>query len=347
LCTYAYVSTGKPDLFITMTCNPQWPEITQHLLNGQTASDRPDLVARVFADKQKALCDDLFEIGVLGAHCAHVWAVEFQKRGLPHIHILYWLTAADQPRSANEYDQFVRAELPDEQTEPLLYKIISTNNIHKCGHHCMTVKDPDTGTMKCNKRFPKPFTEHTTVPEDGYPQYRRRSSEQGGNDRNQFVVPYNDLLSLRYQCHINVEICSTISAVKYLFVYVFKGADMATAEIIPQGTTDTMSVSVVQNSNNNSENKVDTNSSEVKVDEIKQFLDLRCVGTKCMYVCHNYYSTRSVPQLCMWCIYSVLSHNYIHSVFMLCIMCKQDQVRLACDYSVVTHSHSLQYGHQC
>ena len=39
---------GKPDLFITFTCNPQWPEITKTLFPNQTASDCPDIVARVF-----------------------------------------------------------------------------------------------------------------------------------------------------------------------------------------------------------------------------------------------------------------------------------------------------------
>ena len=39
---------GKPDLFLTMTCNGNWPEIRNELLPGQATSDRPDLVARVF-----------------------------------------------------------------------------------------------------------------------------------------------------------------------------------------------------------------------------------------------------------------------------------------------------------
>ena len=39
---------GKPDLFVTFTCNPSWPEIKDNLLNGQKASDRPDLCARGF-----------------------------------------------------------------------------------------------------------------------------------------------------------------------------------------------------------------------------------------------------------------------------------------------------------
>ncbi|XP_021979198.1 uncharacterized protein LOC110875310 [Helianthus annuus] len=39
---------GKPDLYLTMTCNPQWPEICDNLKPGQTAQDRPDLVSRIF-----------------------------------------------------------------------------------------------------------------------------------------------------------------------------------------------------------------------------------------------------------------------------------------------------------
>ncbi|KAK9073844.1 hypothetical protein SSX86_006438 [Deinandra increscens subsp. villosa] len=39
---------GKPDIFLTMTCNPNWPEICDNLKPGQTAQDRADLVSRVF-----------------------------------------------------------------------------------------------------------------------------------------------------------------------------------------------------------------------------------------------------------------------------------------------------------
>ena len=48
---------GISDLFITMTCNPNWREIKENLLPGQSASDRPDLVIRVFHLKVKYLLD--------------------------------------------------------------------------------------------------------------------------------------------------------------------------------------------------------------------------------------------------------------------------------------------------
>ena len=38
----------KPDLFITMTCNPHWVEIQRELRKMENVKDRPDLVARVF-----------------------------------------------------------------------------------------------------------------------------------------------------------------------------------------------------------------------------------------------------------------------------------------------------------
>ncbi|KAI2498043.1 Helitron helicase-like domain at N-terminus [Fragilaria crotonensis] len=74
---------GKPDLFITMTTNPQWPEVVENLLPGQTVNDRPDLVARVFHLKFTEMMIDLQKRQVLGRVVAAIYTIEFQKRGLP------------------------------------------------------------------------------------------------------------------------------------------------------------------------------------------------------------------------------------------------------------------------
>lgn len=50
---------GRPDLFVTVTCNPKWQEISGNLLPGQSASNRPDLVARVFDLRLNAILDDI------------------------------------------------------------------------------------------------------------------------------------------------------------------------------------------------------------------------------------------------------------------------------------------------
>jgi hypothetical protein len=98
---------GKPDLFITMTCNPKWPEIQAELMNGQTANDRPDLLARVFKLKLQEMMDLLINKAVLGRVVAHMHTIEFQKRGLPHAHILLILAPEDKLHSADDYDRSV------------------------------------------------------------------------------------------------------------------------------------------------------------------------------------------------------------------------------------------------
>ena len=70
---------GKPDLFITITCNPNWPEIKDELLLNQQSSDRSDIVIRVFKLKLKAITNDLFKKGILGKVIAHIYVIKFQK----------------------------------------------------------------------------------------------------------------------------------------------------------------------------------------------------------------------------------------------------------------------------
>ena len=79
------------DFLLTMTANPNWPEIKAALLPGQSSADRPDLVNRVFRLKVQELMDDIYKQGVLGRAVAHVWTTEFQKRGLPHVHLIIFL----------------------------------------------------------------------------------------------------------------------------------------------------------------------------------------------------------------------------------------------------------------
>nr|GFD15665.1 hypothetical protein [Tanacetum cinerariifolium] len=43
---------GCPDLFITITCNPNWPEIARYMReHNLTSTDRPDVLSRVFKMK--------------------------------------------------------------------------------------------------------------------------------------------------------------------------------------------------------------------------------------------------------------------------------------------------------
>ena len=69
---------GKSVLFITFTCNPNWPEITQ--ASGDRSKDRPDIVSRVLKIKLKAFLAEIVKDGIFGKCFAHVYVIEFQKK---------------------------------------------------------------------------------------------------------------------------------------------------------------------------------------------------------------------------------------------------------------------------
>ncbi len=83
---------GRPDLFVTFTCNPELLEITAELLERQTSKDCPDLVSRVFQLKLIKMIKDIND-EILGDVSAKIWVIEFQKRGLPRCHLLIILSA--------------------------------------------------------------------------------------------------------------------------------------------------------------------------------------------------------------------------------------------------------------
>ncbi|KAK4515822.1 uncharacterized protein ATC70_010779 [Mucor velutinosus] len=223
---------GKPDLFITFTCNPAWPEITRELLEHQIAADRPDLCARVFHLKLKLFIEDAVKKSVLGKVIAYVYSIEFQKRGLPHCHMLFILQDQDKPMTTEQIDRIVSAEMPDPASNPLAYETVSNSMIHgPCG-----LLDPNAPCMvngKCSKNYPYPFMDETTIsPEESSKiRYRRRLMTDRTISRhsgritidNRWVVPHNLYLVAKYNAHINVEIYSQVNSVKYIYKYVYKG----------------------------------------------------------------------------------------------------------------------------
>ena len=80
---------GKPHLMITVTCNPERPEIVDNLMPHQTASDRPDLRCRAFKLKLAEIMANFKGGKVSGPYDYHMSVIEFQKRGLPHAHSVY------------------------------------------------------------------------------------------------------------------------------------------------------------------------------------------------------------------------------------------------------------------
>ena len=235
----------KPDLFITFTTNPKWPEITRELFPGQKAIDRPELTDRIFHAKLKLLLQDLTSKNVFGNAVAWMHTVEFQKRGLPHAHILIILRPDCRLHNADDYDRIVSAEIPDPKKYPELHRLVKQFMIHRpCGRRS---RQPCMKKGYCKHNFPKDFMQFTQSNEDGFPSYKRRSPNRGGHKAqifvpgrglitvdNRWVIPYNPYLIQKYNAHINVEVCSSILAIKYLYKYIYKGHDKASFKLKEQ-----------------------------------------------------------------------------------------------------------------
>ena len=194
---------GKPSLFVTVTCNPKHPDIIA-ALGGTRAEDRPDIVARVFKGMLDSLVDDIVMKSIFGEVASVIYSIEFQKRGLPHAHILIILKPSCKINTVERIDEIISAEIP---TDPELREIVLRCMIHaKCG------EDPLARCRKngkeCKYGFPKPFAEHTSYEQfdDYHPNYRRRPPEMGFRDvsehgvvDNSYVVAYNPFLLKKYK----------------------------------------------------------------------------------------------------------------------------------------------------
>uniref|UniRef100_A0A452XXE0 Helitron helicase-like domain-containing protein n=1 Tax=Aegilops tauschii subsp. strangulata TaxID=200361 RepID=A0A452XXE0_AEGTS len=196
---------------------------------GQLPQDRPDLVTRVYKAKQRDMMDLLSKGKHFGEVAAYVHVTEFQKRGLPHEHILLIMKTNSKLASPDDYDRVISAEIPDKEKHPVLHDLVVKHMLHgPCGE--LKKSCPCMIEGQCRFHYPRDFCDATQQGKDSYPIYRRRDDGRGvrirgANLDNRWVVPYNPSLLMRYNCHINVEACSSIKAVKYLFKYIYKGHD--------------------------------------------------------------------------------------------------------------------------
>ncbi|XP_076038876.1 uncharacterized protein LOC143024047 [Oratosquilla oratoria] len=181
--------------------------------------------------------DDLIHKKAFGAVKAYLYSVEWQKRGLPHAHILLWMAVRV---TADTVEQVIRAEIPDKEKEPRLYDTVTRCMIHgPCKGYdesqlCCQVKSKKPG--QCGKGFPKTCRNELLFGNSGYPEYVRRSIGVGNSFKlklkdgpvtvdNTWVVPYNPYLCIKYDAHINVECSNSIKAIAYVTKYVNKGSD--------------------------------------------------------------------------------------------------------------------------
>ncbi|POS86956.1 hypothetical protein EPUL_001157, partial [Erysiphe pulchra] len=187
------------------------PSITQ-----QTPDSQLDLIAKTFKLKLDQQIHDLKERYVCGVSTGPVYTIEYQKRGLPHAHILLFLHRDVVPRCAEQVDELVQAHVPT--NDPELASIVKSLLVHgPCGPEFPNA--PCMRDGKCSKGYPKRFCEQITMVENLYPEYEYPDNGvRWGIERfmfdNLWVIPYNPYLTK-----------------KYLVKYVYKRSDRATLQV--------------------------------------------------------------------------------------------------------------------
>jgi hypothetical protein len=90
---------------------------------------------------------------------AVLYTIEFQKRGLPHVHIIFWVSTDTSQPTAELIDSFITAEIPDPETDPLGYALVPEHMVHgPCG--AINMNAPCMKKGFCSKGYPKDFQEH-------------------------------------------------------------------------------------------------------------------------------------------------------------------------------------------
>lgn len=220
---------GVPSVMLTMTANPNWPEITAALLPGQRATDRPDLVVRVFREKHHELLRDLRSGAMLGRRSQYILSViEYQGHGLIHAHITVRFQGQQPTPEELDASGLISAELPDLNDcesfrrglpcEPecevhRYHRLVTTFMQHEHRDRCQQ------RTGRCQYHFPHAPTQRTHIDERGFPVYRRRGAQHA------WTVEHNRRLLLKYECHLHVTLCVMAVVIKYLYMYAYKGPD--------------------------------------------------------------------------------------------------------------------------
>ena len=220
---------GVPDLFITLTCNPYWEEITSRLFVGQTAFDRQDVVCQVFKQKLDIILKNIkngkyfqtIEVNYM------MRVIEYQHRGLPHAHIVVQFKnlpkGIDNPEEAIVWiDNNISALMPpnitsDTHEEDKRFRsLVEIHMIHKCS--CAINGCKKNEACKCKRGYDDTcVTLNTTFNNQGFPNYKRLKMADFK------VVPHNKLLLLDWNGHANVEYAGSSTCVLYLYKYLYKG----------------------------------------------------------------------------------------------------------------------------
>ena len=212
---YLSLVLGPPTFFITITENPKWHEIAA-LNTEKDVMMNSVLLARIFNQKKRALISYIKNSKIFGEVKGILWRDEYQKRGLPHCHVLLWTNF--DTTDMHEIDKIITCRLPlpdpffeNETKRKMLYDLSKTFMTHTCTERCRGTDG------KCCYGYPKKINQETKVVNE------RIEFARNPGDEN--IVPHSPKLLSLFRAHIDVEPVLSTSSIGYVLKYATKNSD--------------------------------------------------------------------------------------------------------------------------
>ena len=153
---------GKNAYFITMTCNPQKPQIVRKLSTWQTSLNMSHLVSWVLRQYLNAFLSDLWENGILGRGITRINVNEFQEQGYPQTHIILAVAQVEKYHDVGDDDSAISAEISNREELPFLSGTVSSTMMY-CSYGADNPGNVCMRGNECSKGSSRAFQDHTDV----------------------------------------------------------------------------------------------------------------------------------------------------------------------------------------
>ena len=173
----------------------------------------------------------------IGEIVDYFWQVEFQLRGSPHVHSLWWVKDAPDLQTVEGLravpgfiDKYITTKIPSEGEDAELRILVMRLQRHKHTHTCQK-----NGRHGCRFDYPKRPS----------PETRLKTNADGGNKARFYVIkwepgaemvnPYNEHLLRAWRANMDVQVVGSVyGAALYVTHYICKDESQALKQVIAE-----------------------------------------------------------------------------------------------------------------
>ncbi|XP_067205359.1 uncharacterized protein [Linepithema humile] len=222
---------GPATWFLTLSPSEwKWSDLGEYLrdmnpdkeklsINELIAYD-PVSTSRFMCIKFKAMIDFIRSVdNPIGEVIHYFWRLEYQTRGIQHMHCLIWIR--DAPVLGKSPDEevvsfiqkYVTCEIPDKNVSPTLYETVTSDQNHKHNSYCMRTKKTETNIYrKCRFDFPRSVTTNfvlrdvvTSIVGRKNLRSRSRLYDLPRKKSERFINDYNPAIKLAWEGNMDIQ----------------------------------------------------------------------------------------------------------------------------------------------